>query len=88
MTIKQKILRMIERLPEDVAYDRVLYHIEVMQRIEERLAVADKEPKIDHDELFARLEEHDGGEDRMDGAGESGLERNRTSHCSSECSTA
>ncbi len=59
MTTKQKILGMIERLANDVTYDRVLYHIEVMKELEARLERLDQEPWIDHDEVFRKLmDEH------------------------------
>src|SRR5438128_581206 len=34
MTRKQLILRMIQKLPENVSYDRVMYHLTVMQKVE------------------------------------------------------
>ncbi len=55
MTTKQKILRMIEKLPENVSYDRVLYHVHTMKKIEIGLQQAERGEVIDHDELFAEL---------------------------------
>lgn len=80
MTTKQKILRMIERLDDDVTYDRVLYHIEVMQRLEARLEQADRSEWIEHNEVFARLEEHAKSEDRLDAGRPGGLARHKTIH--------
>jgi hypothetical protein len=53
VTTKEKIQRMLERLPEDAPYDRVVYHIEVMQLLEARLAELAKGCKlIDHDNVM------------------------------------
>ncbi len=55
MTTKQKILRMVERLPDDVSYDRVIYHLHVMKGIEIGLQQAARGEGIDHDEFFDQL---------------------------------
>ena len=59
MTTKEKIRRMVEKLDEDVTYDRVIYHLEVMRTLEARLEEAERGEVIDHDEVFARLLEAD-----------------------------
>jgi hypothetical protein len=59
MTRKQKILYMIEKLPEDVSYEQVLYKLSILQDIEISLEQAARGEGIDHDELFDRLEAED-----------------------------
>ena len=55
MTRKEMMLRMIERLPDDVTYDRVIYHLDVMRGIEIGSAQADRGEGIEHEELFRQL---------------------------------
>ncbi len=55
MTRKELILRMIGKLPDDVTYDRVIYHLDVMRDIEISLEQAERGEVIDHDDLFAEL---------------------------------
>src|SRR5581483_8416803 len=55
MTRKQKILQMIERLPDDVTYERVIYHLEVMEKIDRGLEQAERGEGIDHEALEAKL---------------------------------
>jgi hypothetical protein len=55
MTRKQRILSMIGRLPDDVTYDRIMYHLDVMKGIEKGMEDIEAGRFIDHDELFDRL---------------------------------
>jgi len=55
MTRKELILRMVERLPDDVTYDRVMYHLDVMKAVETGIEQADRGEGMDHDEFFAQL---------------------------------
>jgi hypothetical protein len=73
---------MIERLDDDVSYDRVMYHIEFMEEIESRLKQADVEPGIDHDELFERLLAEDAAQDKnhLGATRRSGSEANTGAH--------
>ena len=51
----KRIVAMLARQPDDVPYDRVLYHLETLRDIaiaEDQIARGDV---IDHDELFAEL---------------------------------
>jgi hypothetical protein len=59
MTTKQKILRMVERLDDDVSYDQVLYHLTVMRNVEVGLAQANQGEVIDHDALMAEMDAED-----------------------------
>jgi len=55
MTRKEQILRMIEKLPDDVTHEEVMYHLDVLQAIEEGQRDMEEGRVIDHDELFDRL---------------------------------
>jgi hypothetical protein len=55
MTRKERILKFLHTLPDDVSYDRVIYHMSVMREIEAGIAEADRGEGADHDELFGRL---------------------------------
>jgi hypothetical protein len=81
MTRKQKILQLIEKLPDDVTYGRVIYHIGVMRAIEIGLEQAERGEVIDHDELFAQLQaEDEEAQNRLVGSGKRGSEKNSTIH--------
>ena len=55
MTRKERILNFLQKLPDDVSYDRVLYHVGVMKAIEEALVESERGEGIEHEELFRRL---------------------------------
>jgi hypothetical protein len=55
MTRKELILRFLEKLPDDVSYDQVIYHLDVMRAAEEGTEQMKRGEWIDHDELFAEL---------------------------------
>ncbi|HXG12641.1 MAG TPA: hypothetical protein VNK04_22985 [Gemmataceae bacterium] len=81
MTVKEKVLRMVERLPDDVTYDRVLYHVEFMQEIEKRLEEAERGEGIPHEQVFAELLADDAK--KKDRVARSGMRRpagNQTVH--------
>jgi hypothetical protein len=81
MTRKQKILRMIERLPEDVSYERVAYDLSILQDIEIGLEQAARGEGIDHDELFDRLEaELEKAQSNMDASGDKSSGRGSRVH--------
>jgi hypothetical protein len=54
-TMKQRILAMIQRLPEDVDLDRVFYHLGVMKGIDEALEQSRRGEVTDHDEIERRF---------------------------------
>ena len=67
MTRKQLILRMLEKLPEDVAYDRVAYHLGVMKAVEEGEEDLRLGRTIPHDQVFDELlKENEPDADRLD----------------------
>jgi hypothetical protein len=51
MTNKEKILDVIQRLPEEVAYDRVIDEICVLQKIEIGLRQVEEGDVISHEDL-------------------------------------
>jgi len=55
MTRKENILRFVATLDDNVTYGQVMYHLEVMRRIEIGVEQLDRGEGIDHDELFAEL---------------------------------
>ncbi len=59
MSRKEKIMRMINGLNDDVTYDRVLYHLSLMREVEVSLEQADRGEVIDHDEVMAQSEVED-----------------------------
>jgi len=74
MTPKEKILRLLEILPEDVTYEQVLYRISVIQSIDIGLEQAARGEVIDHDELFDDLlAEYEEAQNRLDGSSKEGI---------------
>jgi hypothetical protein len=56
MTPKENALRFIATLPDDVNYERILYHVGVMHAVEQAEKDIATGRVIDHDDLFDRLE--------------------------------
>ena len=56
LTNKQRILQMVERWPEDISYDKALYHVSVLKAIDEGLKDIEAGRTTDHDEVFDELE--------------------------------
>ena len=78
MTRKEQILRMIQKLPENVSYDRVIYHLTVMDKVERAEEQIERGEGIDHDDLVAQLEEEECRESESSGP----PKRKRTSKAS------
>ena len=55
MTKKDKILAVVESLPDDVSYDDAIERLDLLRRIELGLAQADRGEVVDHDELMDAL---------------------------------
>jgi len=53
MTRKERILNFLQKLPDEVSYDRVLYHVGVMRDIEAALAESERGEGVEHEELSA-----------------------------------
>jgi hypothetical protein len=76
LTRKELILRMVRRLPDDVTYDRVLYHLGVMKAVETGIEQIERGQYITHEELEKKLTE----EGWLDEPSSSGpTKRNKTS---------
>ena len=56
LTNKQRILQMVERWPDDISYEKALYHLSVLQAIDEGLKDIEAGRTTDHDEVFDELE--------------------------------
>jgi len=54
-TIKQKILEMLRRLPDDIDYDRAIEGIYVLQKVELALEQVERGEVYDDDEVMAEL---------------------------------
>lgn len=57
LTRKELILRMVQKLPDDVTYDRVMYHLSVMKDVEISLEQIERGEYITHEELEKQLRE-------------------------------
>jgi hypothetical protein len=55
MTRKKTILEMVRRLPKDASYDRVIYHLTVLKKIEEGLEDAERGEGMEHEEFMREL---------------------------------
>ena len=56
MTNKQRILQMVERWPDDISYEKALYHLSVLQAVDEGLKDIEAGRTRDFDEVFDELE--------------------------------
>jgi hypothetical protein len=56
MTNKQRILQMVQRWPEDISYKQALYHLSVLEAIDEGLKDIEAGRTTDFDEVFDELE--------------------------------
>jgi hypothetical protein len=82
MTNKQKILNMVQKLPDDVTIDDVLNRIVLLRKIDIAIGQCDRGEVMDHDEFFKQLEEEDEKESktRVVGGGTKGSTRNKVVH--------
>jgi len=53
--VKKELARLIDRLPDEVTWDDVMYEIYVRQKIEEGLKAADEGRLISHEEVKKRF---------------------------------
>lgn len=54
-TIKQRIIEMLSRLPDDIGYDRAIEGIIVLRRIEEGLREVEEGLCMEHEEFMREL---------------------------------
>jgi hypothetical protein len=70
LTIKQKIIDMLQKMPDDIDYDRAIENIIVLRKIERALEQAERGEVIEHDELMRELlGEDEEAPNRMGAAG-------------------
>ena len=55
VTVKEKILALIQGLPDDVSIEQAIDRLHLLQKIETGIAQADAEDVFDHDALFDEL---------------------------------
>lgn len=56
MQVKDKVKDLLERMPEDVSFEDVQYHLYVMEKIEKSIKRAETEGTIDHKEVTQKFE--------------------------------
>ncbi len=57
MSVKQQILRMIRRLPDDCTLDDIQYHLHVRAKVERALATLDDGKGLSQEEVERRTAE-------------------------------
>ncbi len=57
MEIKQRIIEMLQRLPDDIDYDRAIEGIYVLQRIDVGLREMEQDEGTEHEEFMRELSE-------------------------------
>src|SRR5437870_1449396 len=55
MTAKKQAEEVLKLLPEDCSMEQIQYHLYVAQKVAQRLATADQQPPIPHEEVKERL---------------------------------
>ena len=55
MTAKETVRALLDRLPDDCTLDEVLYHLYVVQSVEEGVADAQADRVIPHEQVAATL---------------------------------
>ena len=66
MTVKERILAAIQRLPDDVSYDDAIERLRLLRSIEIGIAQADAGDVMDHEEFVAELEREEQAANRLD----------------------
>jgi hypothetical protein len=54
-TVKQKIMEMLQRLPDDIDYDRAIEGIDVLQKVEVALEQVRRGEDLDDNEVMEEL---------------------------------
>ena len=55
MTVKQKLLALVQQLPDDISFDDAIERFDVLLRIEQGIAQADRGEVVGHDEVMRQL---------------------------------
>jgi hypothetical protein len=78
---KQNVLRFVATLPDDVSYDKILYHVDVMRAIEIGTAQAERGEGTEHDAFFDELLADDAkNKNYLDAPGKTRSARNSPVH--------
>lgn len=56
VTIKQRVEHILRQLPDDCTLDDIYYHLDVLERLIERIEIADKGVFLSQDEFDRRME--------------------------------
>jgi hypothetical protein len=67
VTIKERILAAVQRMPDDVSYDDAIDTLYLLRKLEAAIAQADAGDVMDHDEFMAELENEEQAANRLDG---------------------
>lgn len=57
VSIKSKVVQLLERLPEDCTLEDIQYHLYVLDKVRHGLERADNEGEIEQEEAESRLSE-------------------------------
>ncbi|MFQ5734595.1 MAG: hypothetical protein ACE5KM_21885 [Planctomycetaceae bacterium] len=57
MTVKESVLELASRLPDECTWDDVMYQVYVRQKIEAGIRDADDGRKVSHEEVFEEFTE-------------------------------
>lgn len=60
-SVKEQARRLVENLPDDAGWDRLLYEVYMRQRIADGIRAADEGRVTDHDEVKRRFAARRGG---------------------------
>lgn len=55
MTAKEEVRQLLTRLPDDVSYEQIRYHIYVLQKVKLALAEEDRGNLVSQEEVEARM---------------------------------
>ena len=69
MTIKERILAAIERMPDDVSYEDAIDTLYLLRKLDAAIAQADAGDVMDHEEFMAELEDEAKAANRLDRRG-------------------
>lgn len=58
---KREVIELLDRLPDDVTFEEIQYHLYVRQKVEAGLAAADEGHVLTQEEVERRMEQWLGG---------------------------
>lgn len=57
VSVKQQIRELLDRLPDDVTYEDVQYHLYVRQKVERSLQAVDEQGTVDQDQVEREMQQ-------------------------------